>query len=148
MTKRGPKPVDPEKRFWNHVRKTADCWLWTGGNNERYGVFFAGGDRTRGKVLAHKWSFEHHFGPVPEGLEVNHRCEVTLCVRPDHLEELTPRDNVRYGTSHTANKARQTHCVNNHEFTPENTYIRSNGTRACKACRRGRMAELRASRTR
>lgn len=32
--------------------------------------------------------------------------------------------------------ARRTHCNNGHEFTPENTAIRSDGGRRCRACRR------------
>lgn len=31
-------------------------------------------------------------------------------------------------------KARQTHCAHGHEFTPENTYLKTNGTRACREC--------------
>lgn len=30
--------------------------------------------------------------------------------------------------------ANKTECINGHAFTPENTYIASNGTRHCKAC--------------
>lgn len=33
---------------------------------------------------------------------------------------------------------RKTHCQNNHEFTPENTYLRPNGERQCKECARAR----------
>lgn len=33
-------------------------------------------------------------------------------------------------------KAQQTHCETGHEFTAENTYIKSNGTRACRECMR------------
>lgn len=33
-------------------------------------------------------------------------------------------------------KARATHCVHGHEFTPENTGRKANGTRFCRACRR------------
>lgn len=33
-------------------------------------------------------------------------------------------------------KARQTHCISGHEFTPENTIIKSNGCRQCRECRR------------
>jgi hypothetical protein len=33
-------------------------------------------------------------------------------------------------------KKNQTHCLNGHEFTAENTYIKPNGCRSCKACRR------------
>lgn len=32
--------------------------------------------------------------------------------------------------------ARRTHCNNGHEFTPENTAIRSDGGRRCRECRR------------
>lgn len=33
-------------------------------------------------------------------------------------------------------KARQTHCIRGHEFTPENTGRKPNGTRFCRECRR------------
>lgn len=33
-------------------------------------------------------------------------------------------------------RAATTHCVNGHEYTPENTYTRSEGWRACRACNR------------
>lgn len=33
-------------------------------------------------------------------------------------------------------KARQTHCKHGHEFTSENTIIKSNGMRQCRECRR------------
>ena len=148
MGKLTRKRTPPEKRFMRYINKTEKCWLWTGGNNGKYGVFYVGPDASPMRMYAHRWSYVHFVGLIPEGLEVNHRCEVPLCVRPDHLEPLTHRDNTLYGNAPAARKARQTHCVNNHEFTPENTYIRSNGTRACKTCRRVRMAELRASRTR
>lgn len=35
-------------------------------------------------------------------------------------------------------KARATRCLHGHEFTPENTLIRANGTRGCVQCRRAR----------
>jgi hypothetical protein len=34
-------------------------------------------------------------GPVPEGLELDHLCRVTTCVRPSHLEPVTTGENVR-----------------------------------------------------
>ena len=37
-------------------------------------------------------------------------------------------------------KAKQTHCLRGHEFNPENTYMKTNGTRACRACMRIRDA--------
>jgi hypothetical protein len=32
--------------------------------------------------------------------------------------------------------ARKTHCIHGHEFTVENTNIRPNGWRECRACKR------------
>lgn len=34
-------------------------------------------------------------------------------------------------------EATKTHCKHGHEFTPENTFIKSNGCRSCRTCRRG-----------
>ena len=39
--------------------------------------------------------------------------------------------------------ARRTHCNNGHEFTPENTAIRSDGGRRCKTCKNRRATLLR-----
>jgi len=39
--------------------------------------------------------------------------------------------------------AAKTHCIRNHEFTPENTGYRKNGNRICKTCRRDAQRERR-----
>lgn len=86
--------LDARDRFLSRVEKTEGCWLWTGAStarqNGRYGQLRWDG-RTRN---AHKVSYELFVGPVPEGLELDHLCRVTLCVRPDHLEPVTHRENM------------------------------------------------------
>lgn len=74
--------------FWAKVVVSpTGCWLWTAGANRGgYGTFRADGRRS---VLAHRWSYEHLIGEIPPGLELDHLCVVTLCVRPDHLEPVT-----------------------------------------------------------
>ncbi len=81
-------------RFWEKVNKTADCWLWTGGTtNEGYGVFWDGSRNT----MAHRWAYEDAVGPIPDGLHLDHLCHTPPCVRPVHLEPVTPRENMRRG---------------------------------------------------
>jgi hypothetical protein len=86
------RPIDPVASFWKYVNKTDTCWLWTGKlHNTGYGVHRPVG---RIEVTTHRFSWELHFGPIPEGKCVLHRCDVRNCVRPDHLFLGTRRDNM------------------------------------------------------
>lgn len=112
-----------EERFWAKVDKTETCWLWTAGRNrDGYGLFSSqrGGQRS-----AHRIAYEWERGPIPDGLQIDHLCRVTSCVNPAHLEAVTGRVNMLRGFAPPAINARKTHCINGHEFTPENTFGRS-----------------------
>lgn len=80
-----------ESRFWSKVQRTSTCWIWTG---SRRGSGY-GGVRIGGVLyLAHRISYLISIGPIPDGLLVLHRCDVALCVRPDHLYLGSQKQNV------------------------------------------------------
>jgi hypothetical protein len=124
-----------EVRFWRHVEKTETCWLWTSLLNPfGYPILRnAIGSKSR-YCFAHRLSYEMHKGLILDGLTIDHLCRVRHCVHPGHLEAVTLGENVLRGESPPAQNVRKTHCVRGHEFTAENTYIRPDGDRGCRAC--------------
>lgn len=118
-------------RFWAKVSVTDDCWLWIGAiSSTGYGNFWLSGRY----ISAHRASYEYAVGPIPDGLHIDHLCRVRQCVNPSHLEPVTQRENTLRGETLPAANARKTHCLRDHPFTPENTYVSSAG-RSCLTCR-------------
>lgn len=67
------------------------CMEWKGyKNRDGYGQFNVAGKMKK----AHRLSFEHYIGPIPEGLCVLHKCDTPGCVRPDHLSVGTHHQNM------------------------------------------------------
>lgn len=111
------------------------CWVWTAGlmGTSGYAQFRYSKAKNG---LGHRYSYEHHIGPIPEGMTLDHLCRVRECVNPEHLEVVTPKVNILRGKGKGAANKLKTHCVHGHEFTPENTYINAKKARVCRACQK------------
>jgi hypothetical protein len=81
-----------EDRFWSKVEKSGECWLWLASTRgDGYGQCTVA-PKTQG--YAHRFSYEQEHGPIPAGMEVDHRCHVRRCVRPDHLRLVDRKQNM------------------------------------------------------
>jgi hypothetical protein len=138
--------------FRNVTPGWGGCWIYTGQINEQ-GYGQANG--ARGKTGAHRVAFQLAHGPIPAGLHIDHTCHTESvdcpsgracihrrCINPGHLEAVTPRENTLRSLNFCAVNALKTHCIHDHEFTPENTYWRRRADRGnrmhreCRTCRR------------
>lgn len=104
-----------------------ECWEWTGQVNEsRYGRI----TRDKKHYKVHRLAWVELFGEIPEGLSIDHLCQNTVCCNPYHM------DVVPTGVNTARRWERMTHCKRGHLRSDENMYVRSDGQRECRPCKR------------
>jgi hypothetical protein len=113
------------------------CLTWVARRTRAgYGSFVV----KRRSRYAHRLSYTAVKGPIPVGLVIDHLCRNRACINPDHLEPVTNRENILRGNTIMAANAAKTHCPEGHEYTPENTRLRTGAgkaqSRECRTCAR------------
>lgn len=77
-----------EQIFLNSIPEpNSGCWLWLGKIWNGYGRLHHG--------WAHRIAWIVFIGPIPMGKNVLHKCDLGICVNPDHLFLGTQRDNLQ-----------------------------------------------------
>lgn len=67
------------------------CWSYIGQgriSDTGYGRFGRG-------LYTHRAVYEEYYGPVPEGMELDHLCRNRSCYNPHHLDPVTHAENMR-----------------------------------------------------
>lgn len=89
-----------------------------------YGVM-----RVDGKLLmAHRCAWELRYGPIADGMHIDHLCRNVDCINTDHMELVTPAENTR---RMLAFRKPKTHCKRGHTLSH-----RVGRQHVCLTCRR------------
>lgn len=134
-------PFATRYEYFTIPEPNSGCVIWLGPLNKNgYGKMITGykSEGTRRTAWAHRLVYEYFVGPIPAGLDLDHKCRVRCCVNPNHLEPVTRKENMRRGMHATSVKARnvlRTHCKNGHPLSGDNLYLNS-GHRVCRTCKK------------
>lgn len=122
-----------------YSKNDGECWIWQKGTTPGgYGTTSYMGRL----VHAHRISYLVSVGPLLNGLDCRHSCDVRLCVNPGHLSMGTRQDNMLDASSRgRINLPSKTmkKCRRGHRYTKKNTRhgTQKNGkyvSRTCKTC--------------
>lgn len=120
------------RRFLSRVDMTpSGCWIHRSPpSQEGYAQHMVKYKNLR----AHRLSWFLHRGEPTAGLVLDHICRNRRCVNPDHLREVTVRENTMFGIGPTAINSAKSVCKRGHPLTKDSVRISKDGSRICRPC--------------
>lgn len=119
------------------------CWIWDGPPG---GGGYARTTINNRQIKIHRLAWVLKNGPIPDGLELDHKCRVRSCVNPDHLEPVTRQINIMRGIGPAMLRARNAGvvaCPKGHPYRGTNLFVSKSGSRVCRECNRQWLAAKR-----
>lgn len=135
------RKMSPTEKL-NHMtipEPNTGCLLWYGlSDKDGYGKMFT----NKKHVRIHRFVYEMHNGPIPEGMIIQHKCDTPSCCNIDHLELGTWLSNMQDKVSKGRLRNQNMHkmiCKHGHDISnPNSCYISTtpigNPRRICKKC--------------
>jgi len=115
--------------FFSRVQPNTGCWIWEQDClPSGYGTIWD--PEKRRKTYVHRASFEIFKGEIKN--EVDHLCKNRACWNPEHLEDVSHKENLKRGDTFTARNLAKDTCKYGHKYDAVNC----RGTRRCKTCER------------
>jgi hypothetical protein len=84
-------------KFYKHTLLPNEngCMIWNGSPSKNNLNVYGKIQYWKGKgKAAHRYSYELHFGAIPVGMHVLHKCDIPKCVAPNHLFLGTQSENM------------------------------------------------------
>lgn len=137
MTRKEPRPLEVgDKSILRKILErgkltNSGCIEFSSDDGMGYSRIFHRGDYYKG----HRFVWEGLYGPVPDGLCLDHLCRNKKCVNPEHLEPVTMRENALRGIGITAINSKKVSCHRGHPLSGDNLIIKSDGARNCRQCK-------------
>lgn len=128
-------------RFLTKVAQAFDeCQVWCGARSrDGYGQFSIGGEL----FAAHRIALAMVGKDLTSGQVVDHKCRNKACVNPAHLRLVSYKENNRENGGANQFRVSQTACLRGHSLDGENLYIKPDGARRCRKCKRAADAAFR-----
>ena len=113
-----------------HMKDRCTSWGLKPNKYTKRAMFSLSGN----SISASSAAWQLQVGPIPNGLQVNHHCDNSLCTRISHLylgvSKQNSKDRDDRGRNYESNK---THCPKEHPYDEVNTR-RYRTARYCRTC--------------